>query len=193
MLLLFCRGYEVESHSAIHYGKGIDLARLCMINNPFFVISYEVESHSAIHYGKGIDLVRLCRINNPFFVIILFFHVVVIARNINIGKFLLIGDTGSTRGILFQVLARNSNWTKVKVERRVDCKVEQSRTQFKVEQNPKIPTASLSASTTPAADKGCNIVKGTKVNNSKMNKGKKGKPAEAKNCQRHNGPKGLVL
>ena len=106
---------------------------------------------------------------------------------------MLIGDTGSTRGILFQVLARNSKWTKGKVERRVDCKVEQSRTQFKVEQNPKIPTASLSASTTPAADKGCNIVKGTKVNNSKRNKGKKGKPAETKNCQRHNGPKGLVL
>ena len=93
---------------------------------------------------------------------------------------MLIGDTGSTRGILFQVLARNSNWTKVKVERRVDCKVEQSRTQFKVEQNPKIPTASLSASTTPAADKGCNIVKGTKVNNSKMKKGRRANPQRQK-------------
>ena len=102
---------------------------------------------------------------------------------------MLIGDTGSTRGILFQVLARNSKWTKVKVERRVDCKVEQSRTQFKVEQNPKIPTASLSASTTPAADKGCNIVKGTKVNNSKRNKGKKGKPAEAKIAKGTTDPK----
>ena len=93
---------------------------------------------------------------------------------------MLIGDTGSTRGILFQVLARNSTWTKVKVERRVDCKVEQSRTQFKVEQNPKIPTASLSASKTPAADKGCNIVKGTKVNNSKMKKGRRANPQRQK-------------